>query len=135
MDCTVCIDRANEQVMPELLDALQRQNLRVITTFDFQLARALQVECNCPHHGLEECNCQYAVLLVYGPEYDHALYRTITMYGRENQVWLNLLQRQEPSAGDARLQAALEDKLLELLQGLKLVTEVQRQEMGQGGPL
>lgn len=134
MDCTVHIDRASECIIPELLGKLQRQGLHVITTFDFQLARAPHVECSCPHHGTENCNCQYVVLLVYEPKYGHAVYRTLTVHGQDEQAWLSLLQRQEPSAGNVRPYAALEAKLLKVLQGLELITEIQKQEAGEGGP-
>lgn len=130
MDCTIQIERAVERVIPELLVALRRQGLHVITTFDFQLARAPHVECSCPHHGTEICNCQYMVLLIYEPQCDYAVCRTLTVHGQDEQVWLSLLQHPEMPARDALSDAALETKLLELLQGLEANTEVQRQETG-----
>lgn len=135
MDCTVRIGGASERVIPQLLDRLQHQGLHVVTTFDFQLARAPHVECSCPHHGTENCNCQYVVLLVYEPQYGYAVYRTITVHGQDKQVWLSLLQRPEPLIRDARPYAAMEAKLLEVLQGLEPIIEAQRQEAGEATPL
>lgn len=31
----------------------------------FDLRTALPDDCPCPHHGTDQCTCQYAVLLVY----------------------------------------------------------------------
>lgn len=126
MDCTVHIERAIERVMPELLAALQRQGLHVTTTFDFQLARAPHGECSCPHHGTENCNCQYMVMLVYEPQYGYAVYRTLTAHGQDENVWLSLLQHPELPARYALPHAALETRLLELLQGLELALTFQR---------
>lgn len=124
MDCTVHIEWANERLMPELLAALQRQGLHVITTFDFQLARAPHVECSCPHHGTETCNCQYVVLLIYEPQYDYAVYRTITVHGQDEQVWLSLLKRPGMPDGKSELHATLEAKLLNVLQRLDVPAPV-----------
>ena len=43
-----------------------RAGLRVVRTFDLQTARHDLADCPCPHHGTEHCDCQMAVLLVYG---------------------------------------------------------------------
>jgi hypothetical protein len=118
MDCTIHLDRASERVIPELLGRLQRQGLHIITTFDFQLARAPHSECSCPHHGTENCNCQYVVLLVYEPQYDYTVYRTITVHGQDKQVWLSLLNRPGTPAGNNEPHANLEAKLLDTLQEL-----------------
>jgi uncharacterized Zn finger protein len=73
MDYTLRIDRPSEQVIPELVQDLQRRGIRVMLTFDLQLARAQQVTCNCPHHGTVQCTCQYAVLLVYARQQERAV--------------------------------------------------------------
>lgn len=118
MDYTLRVDQASEQVIPNLLGALQRQALQVIVTFDLQLARADHATCNCPHHGTERCTCQYAVLLVYDPKQGYGAYRTITIHGRDGQVWLSLLKRSASSAKVTPAQEALEEQLLDILLGL-----------------
>lgn len=128
MDCTVRIGGASERVIPQLLDRLQHQGLHVVTTFDFQLARAPHVECSCPHHGTENCNCQYVVLLVYEPQYGYAVYRTITVHGRDEQVWLSLLRRPGTPAGNSEPHVTLEAKLLDALQRLDVPVSVKVME-------
>jgi hypothetical protein len=93
VDYTVQINQAHKQIIPDLIHELEHQTLHAIITFDFQHARSPHAGCGCPHHGTEACNCQYAVLLVYDPHYGHEVYRTITVHGRDEQVWLSLLKK------------------------------------------
>jgi hypothetical protein len=118
MDYTLRVDRPSEQVISELVKALQRRGLRVMITFDLQLARANQVDCQCPHHGTERCTCQYAVLLAYARRGQSAVYRTITIHGRDRQVWLSLLK--SPTSPDNAHLAyeALGLELLDIVSGL-----------------
>jgi hypothetical protein len=118
MDHTLRVDRPSQQVIPELLEVLQRRGLRVMITFDLQLARANQVDCQCPHHGTERCSCQYAVLLAYARRGKSGVYRTITIHGRDQQVWLSLLK--SPKLPDRAYSAceALGSELLDILLGL-----------------
>jgi hypothetical protein len=118
MSHTLCVERPSEQVIPELVNALQRRGLRVTITFDLQLARANQVDCQCPHHGTERCTCQYAVLLAYARRGKTSVYRTITIHGRDQQVWLSLLK--SPKLPDRAYSAyeALGSELLDILLGL-----------------
>ena len=44
---------------------LSADGLRVMPSFDLQVARSAHVDCTCPHHGKKECDCQLLVLLVY----------------------------------------------------------------------
>jgi hypothetical protein len=58
----------SQTAIPQATQALQAKGLRVLPSFDLQVARASHLHCNCPHHGTEQCDCQLVVLLVY----DHA---------------------------------------------------------------
>ncbi len=118
MDHTLRVDRPSEQVIPELVNALQRRGLRVMITFDLQLARANQVDCQCPHHGTERCTCQYAVLLAYARRGKSEVYRTITIHGRDQQVWLSLLKSPKLPNRAYTAYEALGSELLDILLGL-----------------
>lgn len=115
MDYTVRINQANKQIIPALIHELERQKLRGILTFDFQHARSPHLSCNCPHHGTDACNCQYAVLLVYDPQHGYEIYRTITIHGRDEQVWLSLLQKPASARQLEPAHQTLEAKLLAIL--------------------
>jgi hypothetical protein len=134
-DYTVHVDRPSEEVIPELVTILERHGLRVMITFDLQLARANQVDCHCPHHGTERCTCQYAVLLVYDQKQGSGTYRTITLHGRDGQIWLSLLRCTSPpgksptnSAGARGCHETLERTLLDLLLSLAGVAHTEMAE-------
>ncbi len=118
MDHTLYVDRPSEQVIPDLVEALQGQGLRVVISFDLQLARAGQSACCCPHHGTEDCTCQYAVLLVYASKQTHLGYRTITVHGRDGKVWLSLLENPSPPADVDATDDSWEIELLTVLLSL-----------------
>ena len=46
-------------------DALVRYGFRVVRSFDLRSAVTGQGDCPCPHHGTEQCTCQFVVLLAY----------------------------------------------------------------------
>ncbi len=133
MDYTVRIDQPNKQIIPDLIQALERQELHAILTFDFQHARSPHVSCGCPHHGTEACNCQYAVLLVYDPQYGYEVYRTITIHGRDEQVWLSLLKKPASARQIVPAHKTLETKLLEIL--FRLAAPTQTREVEADEPL
>ena len=54
-------DQAVEQVSRRLID----DGLQVVRSFDLQTARSTHANCTCPNHGMEKCDCQMVVLLVY----------------------------------------------------------------------
>lgn len=85
-------------------DAIQWANqrltaagMRTVLTFDFQIARSTQVDCTCPHHGTESCNCQIIVLLVYDGNRTPV---SLLIHSNDDQTWFYLadspLQRGDP---------------------------------------
>ncbi|MCL7453078.1 MAG: hypothetical protein M8467_08510 [Anaerolineae bacterium] len=59
---------SSNPVIEAVTALLERRGYRVTRSFDLQSARNHHVEhCPCPHHGTEECTCQYVVLLAYPP--------------------------------------------------------------------
>jgi hypothetical protein len=118
MNYTVHVERPSEEVIPELVNRLERQGLHVMITFDLQLARANQADCQCPHHGTERCTCQYAVLLVYDPKPRSSAHRTITAHGRDGEVWLSLLKSPTLRTDARPTSEAMGVDLLELLSNL-----------------
>jgi hypothetical protein len=118
MDYTLHVDQPSERVIPNLMSALQRRELRAMITFDLRLARADHVDCDCPYHSTEDCTCQYAVLLVYDPKQESGVYRTITIHGRDEEVWLSLLKDPSPPTENTLIHEALEAVLLDTLLSL-----------------
>jgi hypothetical protein len=132
MDYTLQVDRPSEQVIPDLVSALQRQELQVTTSFDLQVARAGQQPCDCPHHGTERCTCQYAVLLIHDPA-QNGVSCTITVHGRDRQVWLSLLKSSAPSTEAIPPHKALEARLLDILLSLTAISRPEAVTADQSG--
>jgi hypothetical protein len=65
---------------------LSRAGLRVVPTFDLQIARLAHPDCSCPHHGTEQCNCQLVILLIYGKQDEPA---TMVIHGQDGKTWLS----------------------------------------------
>jgi hypothetical protein len=125
MDYTLHLHRPSEQVIPELVAILEGHGLRVMVTFDLQLARGHQAGCHCPHHGTQRCTCQYAVLLAYDREGERHTYGTITAHGRDGEVWLSLLKSPPPSGTAAEQSEVLGKRLLDLIMSLSRTTDAE----------
>jgi hypothetical protein len=65
---------------------LSRAGLRVVQTFDLQIARQAHPECSCPHHGTEQCSCQLVILLIYSKQEEPA---TLVIHGQDGTTWLS----------------------------------------------
>lgn len=68
MGRTVAFAGPSEAAVRAVTTALERRGYQVMRSFDLQSVLSYQVDhCPCPHHGTEECTCQYVVLLAYPP--------------------------------------------------------------------
>ena len=68
--------------------------LRVVRSFDLHSALATHADCECPHHGTEQCTCQFVVLLVYGDP-STGLGRApivVTTHSRDGQAEVQIVQ-------------------------------------------
>jgi len=86
---------------------LNRSGLQVLQTFDLQAARAAHGSCSCPHHGDDQCDCQMAVLLVYGNGHPPA---SLVAHGRDGQTWF-VLADSYPQGVDTALGDAIQKAL------------------------
>ena len=88
-----------------------RAGLRPVQTFDLHTARAGLHDCPCPNHGMDECDCQMVVLLVYGKAAEPA---TLILHGNDGQTWFSIADNPRQRV-DAKLitgiQQALEVKV------------------------
>jgi len=58
-------DQSCDEAVAWMVKQIRQAGMKVIPTFDLQIARHAQVVCPCPHHGTRQCDCQMVVLLVY----------------------------------------------------------------------
>lgn len=77
--------------------------LRAFRTFDQRIVQRAQVNCPCPHHGTAQCDCQMAVLLVYGGQTQLV---SIVAHGHNGQTWFSMVDTPQQRA-DPRLEAAI----------------------------
>jgi len=79
----------------------------VLETFDLHDARLGLADCPCPYHGMDECDCQMVVLLVYG---EATAPVALTLHGNNGQTWISLANGTAQEL-DAVLHAAIEEVL------------------------
>ena len=81
------LDQTCDQVLTWVNGQLTSAGLRVVQTFDLQVARLAHPDCPCPHHGTDDCNCQMVVLLVYRKQDDPV---TLIIHGQDGRTWVSL---------------------------------------------
>ncbi len=81
------LDQTCERVLSWVGRQLTGAGLRLVQTFDLQVARLAHPDCPCPHHGTAECNCQMVVLLVYRKQ---AVPATVVIHGQDGRSWISL---------------------------------------------
>lgn len=92
----VTIDKPGEEAIRRVFQMLGKHGLRVVRTFDLQEARLAHVDCPCPQHGTEACNCQMMILLVYADGQKPA---SILMHSFQESTWLYLVDTPEQPIG------------------------------------
>ncbi len=88
--------------------------MRTVLTFNFQTARSPQVDCTCPHHGTESCDCQMVVLLVYDGNRAPV---SLLVHGNDDHTWFYMadspIQRGDPEL-EATVRRVIEGNSLEM---------------------
>jgi hypothetical protein len=97
-----------QQVDEWIRNLLSNADLRVIPTFDLQLARSAHTDCSCPHHGTEQCSCQLVILLIYGKEEQPA---TLVIHGQDGKTWISFATPLEARSHQS-LEASVRNLLL-----------------------
>lgn len=89
------VNKACDEAVAEVMQQLASANLQVLRTFDFQLARTGLTQCTCPHHGTEQCDCQFVILLVYR---DSLPPTSLVVHGHHGKSWFSLVDSPEQRA-------------------------------------
>lgn len=89
MNESISFDVEGETVARAATATFARHGLYVIRSFDLRSALAGQPGCECPQHGTAECNCQYAVLLVYGEAGTPA---ALTLHSHDSQTYAQIVR-------------------------------------------
>ena len=105
MEYELQVSGDSQTAVQALTQVLEAQGLRVYRSFDLRSALVALPDCGCPHHRTDQCNCQYAVLLVYGNTPSPA---QVVAHGRDGQTWLSVLGADAPSI-------ALQRRIMDIL--------------------
>jgi hypothetical protein len=82
----------SQAVIVQTIQRLERSGLQVMRSFDLSVARAAQVDCTCPYHGTENCDCQMVMLLVYGQDGQPV---TLVVHGHDGKTHIALVDTPE----------------------------------------
>src|SRR5512144_780520 len=96
-----------KQVDEWLRANLSRAGLRVVPTFDLQIARLAHPDCSCPHHGTEQCSCQLVILFIYSTQEQPV---TMVIHGQDGRTSLSFSSPLEPRPHEP-LEAAVRNLL------------------------
>jgi hypothetical protein len=96
------LEQTCDDAVDWIIEQFDSAGLQAIRTFDLVVARQANIECPCPHHGTDQCDCQLVVLLVYKPAHVPI---SIIAHGYDGQTWFSVVdtpqQRADPMLEDA----------------------------------
>jgi hypothetical protein len=72
-----------EKTASLVAEKLSAAGFRVMHTFDIQFSNCDHPGCRCPHHGTDKCDCQMAILLVYGASAEPV---SLVFHGRDHRT-------------------------------------------------
>lgn len=81
--------------------------MHVIRSFDLQTAKAAYENYPCPHHGVNQCDCQLIVMFVYD---DHGSQLKIIAYSKDQKSHFSII---DPPLDDR--EQKIKDKILQAL--------------------
>jgi hypothetical protein len=94
----------SQAAIEQSIQRLDSAGLQVMRSFDLKAARAAQVDCTCPYHGTDQCDCQMVVLLVYGQD---DLPVTLVVHGHDGQTQIALVDTPEEQPDSRLIQAIM----------------------------
>jgi hypothetical protein len=112
MTATHLITTDGEAAARRVTEALLRRGFRVLRSFDLRSAVTGHHACPCPHHGTDQCTCQFVVLLAYALAGAPVV---ITAHGRDAVTEVQIVEdANAPSdpAATGLARAALEEAAL-----------------------
>lgn len=80
------LNQPGAEAVNQFTRLLAQASLHVFRSFDLRAALAEDAPCACPHHA-GNCDCDMAVLLVYGTEKRPA---TVVAHSHHGRTWFSL---------------------------------------------
>ena len=103
------LDQPCDRAVGWVIKQINKTGLRVLVTFDLQVARLAHFDCKCPYHGTDQCDCQMVVLLVYSNGKDTFSEQnpvSIVAHGHSGQTWFSVVDTPQQRA-DPRMETAI----------------------------
>ena len=72
----------------DVSECLQNGGYQVLQVFNLQVARATQPSSCCPIHGMEQCDCQLVIFLVYAGDKQSV---TLMVYGNDCETSVEIV--------------------------------------------
>lgn len=107
-DTFLILEQRNDEAVAWVTQQVSSIGLKVLRTFDLQLARIAHTECPCPHHGTDQCDCQMVVLLVYGDQFQPI---SLVAHSYDGRTFFSLVNTPEQRA-DPRLEESIRQTLM-----------------------
>jgi hypothetical protein len=102
------LNKACDEAVAEVMQQLVSANLQVLRTFDLQISSTAFMQCTCPNHGTEQCDCQLVVLLVYR---DKLPPTSLVAHWHDGKTWFALVDSPEQRAAPRSI-AAIQQALV-----------------------
>ena len=108
------VSQVCDEIVPVIGRELEAAGLRVERSFDLRSALAQVPTCTCPHHGTARCDCEYSVLLVYGPASTPV---SLIVHGHDRRCWITLAD--DPNG---QIVPGLAARIVQVLAAARLLT-------------
>jgi hypothetical protein len=95
-----------EEAVTSVSQQMSRAGMSVQRTFDLKQPFP-QIDCPCPHHRTEQCDCQMIVLLVYADDRGPV---SLVAHGYEGKTWFSIVDTPQQHA-DSDLFAFIQQTL------------------------
>lgn len=102
------LEQTCDDTVAWIIEQFSSFGLRAVRTFDLQVARQTNVDCPCPHHGTEQCDCQMVVLLVYKSGHPPI---SIVAHSYDGKTWFSVVDSPQQRA-DPKLEAAIHHAII-----------------------
>ena len=85
----ITINLDSEAAVEQVSRRLSDDGFQIVRSFDLQTARSAHTNCSCPYHGMEGCDCQLIVLLVYNQQGQSL---TLVAHSQDNKTHFELVE-------------------------------------------
>ncbi len=103
------LEKTCDEAVDWITERARRVGLQVVRTFDLQDTWNPNIDCACPHHGTDRCDCEMAVLLIYKKEYEPI---SVVAHGYDGKTWFWIVNNPQQRA-DPHLETSLRYSLVE----------------------